>query len=149
MLFSDALRAGSASGQRGSGSSASRGGGVSNEYKYLLDGLNDFGDEMRQMATLQDLCELLSVSTEETLGSFNVDPFIAPLMTFLGMESNPEMSHILLFLLLFLAHSLPTRPSGIPPSFVLNFTFLGRGLLLACPRWIARVSCSLRASSVA
>jgi len=47
--------------------------------------------EEKQLMGVQELCEILSMSTEDTLIGFSPDQFIPPLVQLMSMEHNPEM----------------------------------------------------------
>ncbi len=44
--------------------------------KELLAGLREYGDEGKQMESLTELCEVLSMGQEEILIGFSVDAFL-------------------------------------------------------------------------
>eukprot|EP00959_Pyramimonas_sp_CCMP1952_P138200 2892703-Pyramimonas_sp.AAC.2 len=46
------------------------------KLKTILAGLRAEGDESRQLEALSNLCELLSIATEESLSTFSVDSFV-------------------------------------------------------------------------
>ncbi|KAJ1021374.1 hypothetical protein NDA18_005611 [Ustilago nuda] len=59
--------------------------GLSSRFRSLLSSLRKESDPTAQMVTLQDLSELLSVSTEDTLaGYFPTDSFVKELVYILG-----------------------------------------------------------------
>ncbi|UTT90583.1 hypothetical protein NDA17_000706 [Ustilago hordei] len=59
--------------------------GLSSRFRSLLSSLRKESDPTTQMVTLQDLSELLSVSTEDTLaGYFPTDSFVKELVYILG-----------------------------------------------------------------
>jgi len=57
----------------------------------ILEGLKAIGEDDRQFMALQELCEYLSMGTEETLGGFSPSEFIPPLLQLMNAEYNPEM----------------------------------------------------------
>ena len=61
----------------------------------LLSGLKADGDEALQLQCLMELCEFLSIGTEETMSHFSVDQFVATLTNLLTLDHNPEIMHIL------------------------------------------------------
>ena len=56
-----------------------------------MSGLRAEAEIGRQTDALSHLCEILSISTEDSLSSFSVDSFVSVLVTLLNHESNPEI----------------------------------------------------------
>ncbi|ONK74959.1 uncharacterized protein A4U43_C03F11860 [Asparagus officinalis] len=63
----------------------------SGRLKKILTGLRAEGEEGRQVEALTQLCEMLSIGTEESLGSFFVDSFVPVLVRLLNHESNADI----------------------------------------------------------
>jgi E3 ubiquitin-protein ligase TRIP12 len=61
------------------------------QLQALLEDLKSDGDESRQFAALMELCNFVSVASEEALSSSRLEHFAAPLIKLLDMEHNPQM----------------------------------------------------------
>ena len=57
----------------------------------MLHGLRAEGDEAQQLQALSELCEMLSMGTEESLGNLPCDTFIPALVDLLNSEWNPDL----------------------------------------------------------
>lgn len=65
--------------------------GISGRLKTMLNNIKSTADPTTRLLTLQELSELLSISTEDTLaGSFQVEAFIRELVRILGGTGNDE-----------------------------------------------------------
>ncbi|KAH9851913.1 hypothetical protein C2E23DRAFT_904051 [Lenzites betulinus] len=65
--------------------------GISGRLKTMLNNIKPTADPTTRLVTLQELSELLSISTEDTLaGSFQVEAFIRELVKILGGTGNDE-----------------------------------------------------------
>ena len=63
--------------------------GLSSRLKTILNNIKSSADPTTRVVTLQELSELLSISTEDTLaGSFQVDAFVRELVKILGGTGN-------------------------------------------------------------
>ena len=63
--------------------------GLSSRLKTMLTNIKSSADPTTRVVTLQELSELLSISTEDTLaGSFQVDAFVRELVKILGGTGN-------------------------------------------------------------
>jgi E3 ubiquitin-protein ligase TRIP12 len=63
--------------------------GLSSRLKTMLNNIKTNADPTTRVVTLQELSELLSISTEDTLaGSFQVDAFVRELVKILGGSGN-------------------------------------------------------------
>ena len=79
--------------------------------KRILSGLRAEREEGRQLEALSQLCDLLSIGTEESLSSISVDSFVPVLVGLLNNEYK--------FNSLSLDHSFPTDLSKFAdPSFL-------------------------------
>ena len=58
--------------------------------KEILGGLRADGDDTRQIMALNELCELLVISSEESLITLSVDAFVPVLVNLMQMEHNPD-----------------------------------------------------------
>lgn len=93
-----------------SGSSSSH---QSGRLKKILSGLRADGEEGRQVEALTQLCEMLSIGTEESLGSFSVDSFVPVLVGLLNHESNPDIMLLAARALTHLCDVLPSSCSAV------------------------------------
>ncbi|KAI0773262.1 hypothetical protein BD413DRAFT_656909 [Trametes elegans] len=65
--------------------------GISGRLKTMLNNIKPTADPTTRLVTLQELSELLSISTEDTLaGSFQVEAFIRELVRILGGTGNDD-----------------------------------------------------------
>ncbi|ONK63467.1 uncharacterized protein A4U43_C07F15450 [Asparagus officinalis] len=81
----------------------------SGRLKKILTGLRAEGEEGRQVEALTQLCEMLSIGMEESLGSFFVDSFVPVLVGLLNHESNAD---IILLATRALTHLYDVLPSS-------------------------------------
>ncbi|KAL6629350.1 hypothetical protein ACP70R_029115 [Stipagrostis hirtigluma subsp. patula] len=73
--------------------SSSSSASTSAHLKRILAGLQADGDESRQLQSLMELCEMLSIGTEDSLAAFPVDAFVPILVGLLGRhEQEPTAS---------------------------------------------------------
>ncbi len=63
------------------------------KLKNLLLGLKS-DNENQQLESLMELCDYLSMGTEESLAGFSIDSFVPAIVNLLNMEHNPDMMHI-------------------------------------------------------
>jgi len=70
-------------------------------------------DSPHQMEALSQLCELLSISTEEALTTFPVDEFVPILVNLLNAEHNPDIMLLAARAITFLADVLPSSCAAI------------------------------------
>lgn len=97
----------------GSVSVASSSSQQSGRLKKILSGLRADGEEGRQVEALTQLCEMLSIGTEESLGSFSVDSFVPVLVGLLNHESNPDIMLLAARALTHLCDVLPSSCSAV------------------------------------
>lgn len=57
----------------------------------LLQGLKSEGNEAEQLQSLMELCDFLSIGTEDNLANFPVDSFVPALTNLLKLQHNPDM----------------------------------------------------------
>ncbi|XP_073065596.1 LOW QUALITY PROTEIN: E3 ubiquitin-protein ligase UPL3-like [Primulina eburnea] len=81
----------------------------SGRLKKILSGLRADGEEGKQVEALTQLCDMLSIGTEESLSSFSVDSFVPVLVGLLNHESNPD---IMLLAARALTHLVDVLPSS-------------------------------------
>ncbi|KAL5066522.1 hypothetical protein RYX36_028259 [Vicia faba] len=93
----------------GSGSSAYQDG----RFKKILSALRADGEEGPQVEALTQLCEMLSIASEESLSSFSVDSFVPVLVGLLNHESNPEVMLLAARALTHLCDVLPSSCTAL------------------------------------
>lgn len=81
----------------------------SGRLKKILSGLRADGEEGKQVEALTQLCEMLSIGTEESLSTFSVDSFVPVLVGLLNHECNPD---IMLLAARALTHLVDVLPSS-------------------------------------
>ncbi|KAL2476964.1 E3 ubiquitin-protein ligase [Forsythia ovata] len=81
----------------------------SGRLKKMLSSLRAEGEEGRQVEALTQLCDMLSIGTEESLSTFSVDSFVPVLVGLLNHESNPD---IMLLAARALTHLVDVLPSS-------------------------------------
>ncbi|ONM18515.1 E3 ubiquitin-protein ligase UPL3, partial [Zea mays] len=94
-------------------SSSSASGQLSGRLKNILAGLRADGEDGRQVEALTQLCEMLSIGTEESLGAFSVDSFVPVLVGLLNHESNPDIMLLAARALTHLCDVLPSSCSAV------------------------------------
>lgn len=80
---------------------------TSGHLKRILAGLQAHGDESRQLQSLMQLCEMLSIGTEDSLAAFPVDAFVPILVGMLGREDEPATAGASPNVMLLAAQQLP------------------------------------------
>ncbi|RDX75296.1 E3 ubiquitin-protein ligase UPL3, partial [Mucuna pruriens] len=93
----------------GSGSSSHQSG----RLKKILSGLRADGEEDRQVDALSQLCNMLSIGTEESLSTFSVDSFVPVLVGLLNHESNPDVMLLAARALTHLCDVLPSSCAAV------------------------------------
>ncbi|XP_027357082.1 E3 ubiquitin-protein ligase UPL3-like isoform X2 [Abrus precatorius] len=93
----------------GSGSSSHQSG----RLKKILSGLRADGEEGRQVEALTQLCDMLSIGTEESLSTFSVDSFVPVLVDLLNHESNPDIMLLAARALTHLCDVLPSSCAAV------------------------------------
>jgi len=88
--------------------------GTSARLKTILAGLRAEGDDSAQMDALTQLCEVLSMSHEETLArTFAIDSFVPLLVRLLDAEHNPDAMLLAARALTHLADVFPPARASI------------------------------------
>uniref|UniRef100_A0A0A0LPP5 HECT-type E3 ubiquitin transferase n=1 Tax=Cucumis sativus TaxID=3659 RepID=A0A0A0LPP5_CUCSA len=100
LLPSSAIASASSSQQRG-------------RLKKILSGLRADGEEGKQVEALTQLCEMLSIGTEESLSTFSVDSFVPVLVGLLNHESNPDIMLLAARALTHLCDVLPSSCAAV------------------------------------
>ncbi|GMJ00653.1 KAKTUS, UBIQUITIN-PROTEIN LIGASE 3 [Hibiscus trionum] len=85
----------------------------SGSLKKILSGLRADGEEGKQMEALTQLCEMLSIGTEESLSTFSVDSFVPVLVGLLNHESNPDIMILAARALTHLCDVLPSSCAAV------------------------------------
>ncbi|GFQ00091.1 E3 ubiquitin-protein ligase upl3 [Phtheirospermum japonicum] len=85
----------------------------SGRLKKILSGLRADGEEGKQVEALTQLCDMLSIGTEESLSTFSVDSFVPVLVGLLNHESNPDIMLLAARALTHLVDVLPSSCSAV------------------------------------
>ncbi|KAK7409762.1 hypothetical protein VNO78_00055 [Psophocarpus tetragonolobus] len=85
----------------------------SGRLKKILSGLRADGEEGRQVEALTQLCDMLSIGTEESLSTFSVDSFVPVLVGLLNHESNPDIMLLAARALTHLCDVLPSSCAAV------------------------------------
>eukprot|EP01133_Synstelium_polycarpum_P007971 gene7971-9365_t len=80
--------------------------------KQILAGVKS-DDESVQMESLIELCELLSIATEDTMAGFPSDSFAPALVALLNVEHNPDMMLLACRALSNMIEALPSSVSAV------------------------------------
>ena len=88
-------------------------GHVSGKLKQILVGLKADGDDIRQIAALNELCEVLIISSEESLITLSVDSFAPVLVNLMQAEHNPDAMLLAARALTSMADILPNSRGAI------------------------------------
>lgn len=85
----------------------------SGRLKKILLGLRADGEEGKQVEALTQLCEILSIGTEDSLSTFSVDSFVPVLVGLLNHESNPDIMLLAARALTHLCDVLPSSCAAV------------------------------------
>ncbi|KAM7260004.1 hypothetical protein ACFE04_015745 [Oxalis oulophora] len=85
----------------------------SGRLKKILAGLRADGEEGKQVEALTQLCEMLSIGTEDSLSTFSVDSFVPVLVGLLNYESNPDIMLLAARALTHLCDVLPSSCAAV------------------------------------
>ncbi|KAK9129435.1 hypothetical protein Sjap_009922 [Stephania japonica] len=85
----------------------------SGRLKKILSGLRADGEEGRQVEALTQLCEMLSIGTEDSLSTFSVDSFVPVLVGLLNHESNADIMLLAARALTHLCDVLPSSCAAV------------------------------------
>ncbi|XP_015216685.1 E3 ubiquitin-protein ligase TRIP12 isoform X6 [Lepisosteus oculatus] len=88
------------------------GSGASSKAQQLLQGLQATGDESQQLQAVIEMCQLLVMGNEETLGGFPVKSVVPALITLLQMEHNFDIMNHASRALTYMMEALP-RSSAV------------------------------------
>ncbi|KAM4628121.1 E3 ubiquitin-protein ligase TRIP12 isoform 2-T4 [Polymixia lowei] len=88
------------------------GSGASSKAQQLLQGLQATGDESQQLQAAIEMCQLLVMGNEETLGGFPVKSVVPALITLLQMEHNFDIMNHASRALTYMMEALP-RSSAV------------------------------------
>jgi len=89
---------------------------TSGHLKRILASLQAHGDESRQLQSLMQLCEMLSIGTEDSLAAFPVDAFVPILVGMLGREDEPATAGASPDVMLLAARALANLVDVLPSS---------------------------------
>ncbi|XP_074275667.1 E3 ubiquitin-protein ligase UPL3-like [Silene latifolia] len=104
----DDLLPSSAIGATGSSSSHQSG-----RLKKILAGLRADGEDGKQVEALTQLCELLSIGTEDSLSTFAVESFVPVLVGLLNHETNPDIMLLAARAITHLVDVLPSSTAAV------------------------------------
>ncbi|CAM8929468.1 unnamed protein product [Rhodiola kirilowii] len=93
----------------GSGSHSQQNG----RLKKILSGLRADGEEGKQVEALTQLCDMLSIGTEDSLSTFSVDSFVPVLVGLLNHEVNPDIMLLAARALTHLCDVLPSSCAAV------------------------------------
>lgn len=99
----------------------SMGTGASTKAQQLLTGLQATGDESQQLQAVIEMCQLLVMGNEDTLGGFPVKQVVPALINLLSMEHNFDMMNQACRALTYMMEALPRSSSvvaGAIPVFL-------------------------------
>ncbi|GAB2291950.1 E3 ubiquitin-protein ligase upl3 [Dionaea muscipula] len=85
----------------------------SGRLKKILLGLRADGEDGKQVEALTQLCELLSIGTEDSLSTFSVESFVPVLVGLLNHESNPDIMLLAARAITHLVDVLPSSCSAV------------------------------------
>ncbi|KAJ9550431.1 hypothetical protein OSB04_014476 [Centaurea solstitialis] len=85
----------------------------SGRLKKILSGLRADGEEGKQVEALSQLCDMLSIGTEDSLSTFSVDSFVPVLVGLLNHESNPDIMLLAARALTHLCDVLPSSCAAV------------------------------------
>uniref|UniRef100_A0A1J3H294 HECT-type E3 ubiquitin transferase n=1 Tax=Noccaea caerulescens TaxID=107243 RepID=A0A1J3H294_NOCCA len=86
---------------------------LNGRMKKILSGLRSEGEEGKQVEALTQLCEMLSIGTEDSLSTFSVDSFVPVLVGLLNHESNPDIMLLAARALTHLCDVLPSSCAAV------------------------------------
>lgn len=91
----------------GSFNEALSGGMNRGKYARLLLGLQQIGDDGAQMNALIELCDLLAMATEDSMGGFKANEFVPVLVQLLHLEHNPDIMLLATRALAYMVEAVP------------------------------------------
>ncbi|XP_010531539.1 PREDICTED: E3 ubiquitin-protein ligase UPL3 [Tarenaya hassleriana] len=86
---------------------------LNGRLKKILSGLRADGEEGKQVEALTQLCDMLSIGTEDSLSTFSVDSFVPVLVGLLNHESNPDIMLLAARALTHLCDVLPSSCAAV------------------------------------
>ena len=81
----------------------------SDKFAQIIKGLQTTGNDSAQLQVLSELCELLSMGTEESLRHFSSEAFVPLLMNLLNADWNPDL---MLYSCRALTHMMEALPNS-------------------------------------
>ncbi|KMS95508.1 hypothetical protein BVRB_007490 [Beta vulgaris subsp. vulgaris] len=85
----------------------------STKYDGIMCSLSNDAEPSGQLASLTELCELLSFSTEDSISSLLTDRFASALVKLAKHEDNPDIMLLAIRALTYLCDVLPRSPSSL------------------------------------
>ncbi|CAI0445300.1 unnamed protein product [Linum tenue] len=85
----------------------------SGRLKKILSGLRADGEEGKQVEALTQLCDMLSIGTEDSLSTFSVDSFVPVLVGLLNHESNADIMLLAARAITHLCDVLPSSCAAV------------------------------------
>eukprot|EP00124_Ichthyophonus_hoferi_P001806 Ihof_evm6s105 gene=Ihof_evmTU6s105 len=90
------------------------------KVRQLLAGLKDLGDEDHQLISLTELCDILSVGTEDTLAGLPVEDLVPAIVTLMNMDHNPDIMLLATRALYYLIEALPGSSVTVVANGAIN-----------------------------
>ena len=84
-------------------------GSAASRLRQVLSAIRQPQDESSLMSALSQLCELLSVGSEDSMASFSIDAFASPLVSLMAQGASPE---VMLLAARALTHMMDALPSS-------------------------------------
>lgn len=88
-------------------------GSNSGRFRQILSVLRTSNDDVQRLDALTQLCDVLSIGTEESMVSFSVDSFVPPLVAILNSGASPELMLLAARALTHMMDALPSSASSI------------------------------------
>lgn len=85
----------------------------SGRLKKILLGLEADGEEGKQVEALTQLCEILSIGTEDSLSTFSVDSFVPVLVNLITYMENPDIMLLAARAITHLCDVLPSSCAAV------------------------------------
>jgi len=88
-------------------------GSAASRLRQVLSAIRQPQDESSLMSALSQLCELLSVGSEDSMASFSIDAFASPLVSLMAQGASPEVMLLAARALTHMMDALPSSASAI------------------------------------
>ncbi|KAA0714672.1 E3 ubiquitin-protein ligase TRIP12 [Triplophysa tibetana] len=122
------------------------GSGASSKAQQLLQGLQATGDESQQLQAAIEMCQLLVMGNEETLGGFPVKSVVPALITLLQMEHNFDIMNHASRALTYMMEALPRSSAVVVDAIPV---FLEKGGLADCLLYLEFFSINAQRNALA